>query len=54
MGADFVDYVLSIDNVDRAVRVIEPPSDDLEGVTELLCPLEYPPAPKLRCIFGDR
>ena len=45
MGPGFVDYVLSIVNADRVVRVIEPPSDDLEGVTELPCPLECPPPP---------
>ena len=43
MGPGFVDYVPSIVNVDRAVRVVEAPGDDVEGVTELPCPLESPP-----------
>ena len=53
MGAGFVDYVLSIVNVDRAVRVVEAPGDDVEGVTVLLGPLEPPPppAPKLKVHF---
>ena len=38
MGLGVVDYVLSIVNADRVVWVIEPPSDDLEGMTELPCP----------------
>ena len=42
MGAGFVDYVLSIVNADRAVRVVQAPGDDVEGVTELPCPLEFP------------
>ena len=46
MGPGFVDYVLSIDNADRAVRVIQPLGDDLEGMTELPCPREPPPPPK--------
>ena len=45
MGPCFVDYVLSIVNADRAVRVIQPPSDDLEGVTKLPCPPSPPPPP---------
>ena len=41
----FVDFVLSIVNADRAVRVIEPPGDDLEGVIELPCPPKpHPPS----------
>ena len=48
MGPGFVDYVLSIVNVDRSVRVIEPLGDDLEGVIELPCPPESPPTPKLK------
>ena len=44
MGPGHVDYVLSIVNADRAMRVIEPPSEDLEGVTELPCPPESPPS----------
>ena len=51
MGAGFVDYVLSTVNADRAVRVVEAPGDDVEGVTELPCPLESPPAPKLKVHF---
>ena len=43
MGLGFVDYALSIVNVDRAMRVIEPPGDDLESMGELLCCLESPP-----------
>ena len=43
MGAGFVDYVLSIVNPDRAVRVVQAPSDDVEGVTELSGPPESPP-----------
>ena len=38
MGAGFVDYVLSIVNDDRAVRVVQAPGDDVEGVTELSPP----------------
>ena len=45
MGPGFVDYVLSIVNVDRAVRVVEAPAGDVEGVTELPCPRESPPPP---------
>ena len=44
MGPSFVDYVLSIVNADRAVRVVEAPGDDVEGVTELPCPPESPPS----------
>ena len=44
MGAGFVDFVLSIVNVDRAVRVVQAPGDDVEGVTELPSPLESPPS----------
>ena len=44
MGADFVDYLPSIVNVDRAMRVVEAPGDDVEGVTELLGPPESPPS----------
>ena len=43
MGAGFVDYVLSIVNADRAVRVVQAPGDDVEGVTELFGPPEPPP-----------
>ena len=43
MGAGFVDNVLSIVNADRAVRVVQVPGDDVEGVTELSGPLEFPP-----------
>ena len=42
MGPGFVYYVLSIVNVDRTVRVVEAPGDDVEGMTELPYPLEYP------------
>ena len=45
MGAGFVDYVLSIVNADRAVRVVQAPGDDVEGVTELPGPPEPPPPP---------
>ena len=44
MGPSFVDYVLRVVNADHAMRVIEPPRDDLEGVIELPCPLESPPS----------
>ena len=44
MGAGFVDYVLSIVIADHAVRVVEAPGDDLEGMTELPCPPESPPS----------
>ena len=43
MGPGFLDYVLSIVNADCAVRVVEAPADDLEGVTELPCPPESSP-----------
>ena len=43
LGAGFVDYVLSIVNADCAVRVVQAPGDDVEGVTELPGPLESPP-----------
>ena len=43
MCAGFLDYVLSIVNADRAVRVVEAPGDDVEGVTELSGPPESPP-----------
>ena len=46
VGPGFVDYVLSIVDVDRTVRVIESLGDDLEGVTELPCPPEPPPPPQ--------
>ena len=42
--AGFVDYVLSIVNADRAVRVVQAPGDDVEGVTELSSPPESPPS----------
>ena len=42
MGAGFVDYVLNIVNVDRAVRVVQAPGDDVEGVTELPGPQSPP------------
>ena len=45
MGPSFVNYVLSIVNADRTVRVIGPRGDDLEQVPELLCPPEHPPPP---------
>ena len=44
MGPSFVGYVLSIVNANRAVRVIETPGDNLEGVTELPCPPDPPPS----------
>ena len=44
MGPGFVDYSLSIVNVDCFVRVIELLGDDLEGVTEVPCPPESPPS----------
>ena len=44
MGAGFVDYVLSIVNADRAVRVVQAPGDDVEGVAELSGPRESPPS----------
>ena len=45
MGAGFVDYVLSIVNDDRALRVVQAPGDDVEGVTELFGAPESPPPP---------
>ena len=58
MGAGFVGYVLSIVNADRAVRVVQAPGDDVEGVTELSGPPEPPPppppAPKLKVHFRLR
>ena len=45
MGPDFVDYVLGIVNADHAMRVVEVPGDDVEGVIELPCPPEPPPPP---------
>ena len=47
-GPGFVDYVVSIANANRAVRVVQAPGDDVERVTELPCPPESPPAPKLK------
>ena len=43
VGPGFVDYVLCIVNADRAMRVVEAPGDDVEGVTELPCPPESLP-----------
>ena len=37
MGPGVADYVFSLVNDDYAVRVIEQPGDDSEGVTELPC-----------------
>ena len=53
MGAGFVDYVLSILNADRGVRVVQAPGDDVEGVTELPGPPDPPPplAPNLKVHF---
>ena len=52
MGAGCVDYVLNIVNVNRAVRVVQAPGDDVEGVTELPGPPKSPlPAPKLKVHF---
>ena len=45
MGGSFVDYVLSMVNIDRVLRAVEAPGDDVEGVTELSCPPEPPPPP---------
>ena len=50
-GCRFVDYVLNIVNVDRVVRVVEAPGDDVEGVTELPGRPESPPVPKLKVHF---
>ena len=36
MPSGFVDYVLSVVNADRAVRVIQAPSDDFKGDVEEL------------------
>ena len=44
MRAGFVEYVLSIVNADRAVRVVQAPGDDVEGVTELSGPPESSPS----------
>ena len=44
MGAGFGGYVLSIVNANRAVRVVQAPGDDVEGVTELSGPPESPPS----------
>ena len=46
MGPGFVGYVLGIVNADRAVRVVQVPGDDVEGVTELPCPPKSPPPPQ--------
>ena len=51
MGPGFVDYVLGTVNADRAVRVVEAPGDDVEGVTEFLALLSPPPSPKLKVHF---
>ena len=42
--AGFVDYALSIVNADRAVRVVQAPGDDVEGMTELSGPPGSPPS----------
>ena len=42
MGDVFVDYVLNIVNDDRALRFVQAPGDDVEGVTELPSPPEPP------------
>ena len=42
MGPSFVDYVLGIVNVDRAVLLVEAPGDDVEGMMELPCPPKSP------------
>ena len=42
MGPGFVDYVLSMVNADRAMRVVQVPGDDVEGVTELPSPSGSP------------
>ena len=47
MGAGSVDHVLSIVNADCAVRVVQAPGDDVEGVTELSSPLESPPSTRV-------
>ena len=52
MGVSFVDYVLSIVHANRAVRVIEAPGDDVEGVTELLGPPESPPSTQVEGAFS--
>ena len=44
MGAGFGYYVLSIIDADCAVRVVQAPGDDVEGVTELPDPPESPPS----------
>ena len=38
----FVDEALGIVNADRTVRAMEVPGDDVQAVTELLCPPESP------------
>ena len=43
MGPGFVDYVLSIVNAERAVRDVQAPGDDVEGVAELPGLPESPP-----------
>ena len=43
MGAGFADYVLSIVNADRAMRVVQAPGDDVEGVPKILGPPKSPP-----------
>ena len=52
MGAGFVDYVINIANADRAVRVVQAPGDDVEGVTELRGPLESPPPTQVAGAFS--
>ena len=51
MGAGFVDCVLSIVNADRAVRVVQKPGDDVEGVTESPGPPESPPSTQVEGAF---
>ena len=48
MGASFVDYLLSIVNANRGVRVVQAPGDDVEGVTELPDPPESPPSTQVQ------
>ena len=54
MGAGFVDHVLIIVKAHRAVRVVEAPGDDVEGVTELPGGPESPPSTQVEGAFLAR
>ena len=50
-GTGFVDYVLSIVDAHRAVRVVQAPGDDVEGVTGLPGPFQSSPCTQVDCAF---